>query len=907
MTKWSGFQEAIFEDVADGTSHTVVMARAGSGKTSTIVEALRHLPDWEGALLLAFNKDIATELAARVPRGVMVKTFHAFGFGAIISAFGKPEVDARKMDAIAEEVLGSDRNSFDLRRSLCKAASLAKNTLASELDELDALLDQFDIDVGESFEERREFIEALQRALEMAKEDRRTIDFDDMVWFPCVHNLRPKKFSRVFVDETQDLNAPQVELALKACTQDGRILAVGDNRQAIYQWRGAGDDSMDALTKRLGARVLPLSVTYRCARSIVAEVKHIVPDLEAAPGAPEGEVLRGWDVDKMLADVRPGDFILSRANAPLLGLCLKLIRADKPAIVQGRDIGIQLATLVKKSKAYQADAFLEWLEAWGRRERARLIRKDRPTEAVTDRVLALEALADGVDTTQEILARIDRLFSDVADKARIILSTTHRCVSPSTYVETDEGLRRIADIGPTGVIATAEGAAKYKNLVRYEKRKMLRLTTKSGYSVEVTTDHGMMAWDSEAGAYVRRDAARLRVGDLLRLRLGSTIDVADAELPQLPGGDVRAKRFDVPSTVTQQAAEFFGLMVADGTIFKAGFRLKKRHADVAHRFADLARELFGYRCEVTRGQGTFDAEVCSVLLGQWLLQVSGMAPLHKHVPSAVLRSSLRSQAAFLRGLFEDGTVNVADGRLDHLNLTTKYPAIAKVVQVMLLRLGVIASRKLRFGYWRVEVYGANAHKFRDVVGFVSEYKNSLLGFPTGLEEGYIVPVTRARLCATVPDSAKAKRAVCNGRQRGYVSRAGAALIGGFDDELRFHHDRVVEIARFVGPAMCVEVPRVGRFLQDGFDGCNSKGLERERVYVLADTYKRRNREGENLYYVACTRAMTRLVLVSGGVPEWRPRDRGAEQAVAEDPQPAAAGGWPADDDSAALPELRDLP
>jgi superfamily I DNA/RNA helicase len=81
----------------------------------------------------------------------------------------------------------------------------------------------------------------------------------------------------------------------------------------------------------------------------------------------------------------------------------------------------------------------------------------------------------------------------------------------------------------------------------------------------------------------------------------------------------------------------------------------------------------------------------------------------------------------------------------------------------------------------------------------------------------------------------------------------------------------VKIERFRGPAMCVEVPGVGRFLQDGFDGCNSKGLERSRVWLLRDTFLRRRKgprdlppsqEEKNIYFVAATRAKLSLRLVS---------------------------------------------
>ena len=145
-----------------------------------------------------------------------------------------------------------------------------------------------------------------------------------------------------------------------------------------------------------------------------------------------------------------------------------------------------------------------------------------------------------------------------------------------------------------------------------------------------------------------------------------------------------------------------------------------------------------------------------------------------------------------------------------------------------------------------------------------------------------------------------KRAVCNGRQRGYVSRAGAALIGGFDHLPWFHHHRVVHTARFVGPAMAY-VPRVGRFLQDGFTVATVRASSASASTCWFTTYKRRNRYGENPYYVACTRhygwCWRRWRCRSGACATAAPAAGGCRLH----PQPAAAGGWPATTTLAALP------
>ena len=80
MSQWSSYQEAIFKNIAEGKGHTVVKARAGSGKTTTIMEALNHIPPHvrrEQVALFAFNKEIAETLKSKAPAGVKVSTLVA--------------------------------------------------------------------------------------------------------------------------------------------------------------------------------------------------------------------------------------------------------------------------------------------------------------------------------------------------------------------------------------------------------------------------------------------------------------------------------------------------------------------------------------------------------------------------------------------------------------------------------------------------------------------------------------------------------------------------------------------------------------------------------------------------------------------------------------------------------------
>jgi superfamily I DNA/RNA helicase len=117
---------------------------------------------------------------------------------------------------------------------------------------------------------------------------------------------------------------------------------------------------------------------------------------------------------------------LSRTNAPLVSLCLRFLREGRPATIQGRDIGASLAVFVKKSAAKDVQALCDYVEQWRDVECKRLSEKRRDTQAVEDRADCILALADGAPSVIEVIARIERLFADTSDSARIVLSSTHK-------------------------------------------------------------------------------------------------------------------------------------------------------------------------------------------------------------------------------------------------------------------------------------------------------------------------------------------------------------------------------------------------------------------------------------------------------------------------------------------------
>ncbi len=430
---WSPQQRAIFDWFRRGGGNLIVRARAGTGKTTTILEGIQHAPERK-VLLCAFNKSIATELQQRLGHGgAEAKTLHGVGFRFVAKNWEGVKIDGARAFKIAAQVVG-EQEPDEVIETVAKLATLSQEVLPFETSRgaLVRLAEAFDLTMDADMEDKGWTDERIA-ALALTVRDRKamkdgTIDFADMLWLPLRHGWAKGWWDLVCVDEAQDMNAAQLELATRCVRRGGRICVIGDDRQAIYQFRGADSAGLERMRKALGAAELGLTTTYRCPRIIVAEAAKIVPDYAAAPNAPAGEI--GTIGEDALTDqAKPGDFILSRTNADLARVCLRLLRAGVRARIQGRDIGQGLIKIVAKLAigCPDVDTLMGRISAWQEREVARAERADKPAKAalVADQGDTLLEICEDLDEVADVAARIERLFAPDGGPA-VVCSTVHR-------------------------------------------------------------------------------------------------------------------------------------------------------------------------------------------------------------------------------------------------------------------------------------------------------------------------------------------------------------------------------------------------------------------------------------------------------------------------------------------------
>ena len=296
-----GLSSAQREAVLHGEGPLLIIAGAGTGKTTVLTRRIAHLISSKVArpeeiLALTFTEKAAVEMAERVdqliPYGyaeTWISTFHAFGDrilreGALdlglhpdFRVLSQPEEIVFLRERIFDLPLRRFRPLGDPARhlhALIGHTSRAKDEDVSpeqyrahaEAARAAAKTDEA-IDEADKQLELAAFYEAQQRLLAEAG----FVDFGDQIHRaldllrrrPAVLARLRARYRYVLVDEFQDTNKAQLELLRLVAGESANLTVVGDDDQAIYRWRGAA-----------AANLLAFRHLYPSAREVVLVENH---------------------------------------------------------------------------------------------------------------------------------------------------------------------------------------------------------------------------------------------------------------------------------------------------------------------------------------------------------------------------------------------------------------------------------------------------------------------------------------------------------------------------------------------------------------------------------------------------------------------------------------------------------
>lgn len=269
----------------------LILAGAGSGKTRVIVNRIarmileENIPAWQ-ILAVTFTNKAANEMKERVeafdaiqsPSGVNIGTFHSICVRILRREHDKLGYhsnfticdDSQQIARIKKAMQTTNANSDKMKpKSLQAMISKAKNAFISPIQFLD--------EAGEN--PYRMMGAKVYKAYEDGLKNDHAMDFDDLIVKvvqllknePEVLNKYQNRYRYIMIDEYQDTNHAQYELVMLLSEKYRNIMAVGDDDQSIYRWRGAEVSNILNFARDFpGAKTIKLEQNYRSTQVILA-------------------------------------------------------------------------------------------------------------------------------------------------------------------------------------------------------------------------------------------------------------------------------------------------------------------------------------------------------------------------------------------------------------------------------------------------------------------------------------------------------------------------------------------------------------------------------------------------------------------------------------------------------------
>ncbi len=280
--------------VGAGWGVVQVIAPAGSGKTTVLVERVRELRrravPAERIACVTFNRAAAEELKERLfgagVGDVRALTFHGLGYRLLVEArvlpaqpqIGAPTLGQWRMLAMAaKRQVGEDGVWLDPAR--------AKSALSDVKLGLLMTAEQYANSVGEAGDAEARTVAALYEAHDALQRERKLLDYDDLI-LKAVMLLREDaqvratwqaRLHHLLVDEYQDIEPAQELLIRLIAAPHDELFCVGDEDQTLYAFRRASVERiicLDALYP--GLQRVALGVNYRCPPTIVAASRTLI-------------------------------------------------------------------------------------------------------------------------------------------------------------------------------------------------------------------------------------------------------------------------------------------------------------------------------------------------------------------------------------------------------------------------------------------------------------------------------------------------------------------------------------------------------------------------------------------------------------------------------------------------------
>ncbi len=287
--------------VSETTGPVLVIAGAGSGKTRAIEYRVLNLVTKgvrpESILLLTFTRRAAREMVERAsrhdPRCARVDggTFHSFAFRMLkryAKALGFSNDFSVLDESDSSDAVGRCASKIGIIGNDARfpKKDTIKRVLSASINKAQPIIDILDMEYPH-FLEYAPYIEKIKKAYAGYKKEKGYFDYDDLlVYLKLLLEIEDTRkavahrYDYVMVDEYQDTNPLQGDIAYLLARDHKNIMAVGDDAQSIYGFRGSSHKNIMEFPKKFKeCKVIKLEENYRSAQNILDVANSVLENM----------------------------------------------------------------------------------------------------------------------------------------------------------------------------------------------------------------------------------------------------------------------------------------------------------------------------------------------------------------------------------------------------------------------------------------------------------------------------------------------------------------------------------------------------------------------------------------------------------------------------------------------------
>jgi len=280
----------------------LVIAGAGSGKTRVVeyrvLNLIRNKVNPNSILLLTFTRKASHEMLSRASKhdpqckNVEGGTFHSFAYRTLkrySKAIGFQEAFGVLDESDAEEAIHrcAAKMGFYERKKRFPRKDTLRSIISMSINKNTTIAEVLKREYPH-FIEYLSDVENLRREYAAYKIERNYLDYDDLLVYLRIlldnDDIRDRlsgRYRYIMVDEYQDTNIIQGDIAYLLAKEHGNIMVVGDDAQSIYGFRGASHENIMEFPKRfLRSTIIKLEENYRSTQSILDVANAVLENMK---------------------------------------------------------------------------------------------------------------------------------------------------------------------------------------------------------------------------------------------------------------------------------------------------------------------------------------------------------------------------------------------------------------------------------------------------------------------------------------------------------------------------------------------------------------------------------------------------------------------------------------------------